>query len=283
MKFIGAHVSAGGGVENAPANASAIGAKAFALFTKNQKQWAAAPLEPDRIASFHRECRQRGFADPAQILAHDSYLINLGHPEAEPLEKSRQAFLVEMQRCDQLGIQRLNFHPGSHLEKIGEDDCLKRIAESIDLALAATRQAVAVVENTAGQGTNLGWRFEHLARILELVEHRERVGICIDTCHAFAAGYDLRTPDACERTFREFDRVVGFQHLLGMHLNDSLKPFNSRVDRHAPLGDGEIGLDCFRWLMQDRRFDQMPLILETPDPERWPQEIAQLYSFTVGA
>lgn len=283
MKFIGAHVSAGGGVENAPVNASAIGAKAFALFTKNQKQWSAAQLEPERIADFHRECRQRGFADPAQILAHDSYLINLGHPEAEPLEKSRQAFLVEMQRCDQLGIQRLNFHPGSHLEKIGEDDCLKRIAESINLALAATRQAVAVVENTAGQGTNLGWRFEHLARILELVEQRKRVGVCIDTCHAFAAGYDLRTPEACERTFREFDRVVGFQLLLGMHLNDSLKPFNSRVDRHAPLGDGEIGLECFRWLMQDRRFDHMPLILETPDPERWPQEIALLYSFAVGA
>ena len=278
MKYIGAHVSAGGGVENAPDNASAIGAKAFALFTKNQKQWAATPLSETGIAAFRQRCQQGGFR-LSQILAHDSYLINLGHPEAEPLEKSRQAFVVEMQRCDQLGIERLNFHPGSHLDKIAEDDCLKRIAESIDLALAATRHVKAVVENTAGQGTNLGWRFEHLARILELTTHKHRVGVCLDTCHAFAAGYDLRTEAACERTFQEFDRIVGFRHLLGMHLNDSLKGLGSRVDRHAPLGDGEIGLDCFRWLMQDRRFDDIPLILETPDPDRWPQEIALLYSY----
>lgn len=275
MKHLGAHVSAAGGVANAPRNASAIGADAFALFTKNQKQWTAPALAASEIAAFGAACKELGFP-PHLVLPHDSYLINLGHPETEGLEKSRTAFIDEMARCQQLGLKLLNFHPGSHLDKIGEGDCLKRIAESINLALAATRGVTAVIENTAGQGTNIGWRFEHLAGIIEAVEDQSRVGVCIDTCHTFAAGYDLRTAAACETTFGEFDRIVGFRFLRAMHLNDSKKGLASRVDRHECLGQGEIGLECFRWLMRDPRFNGIPLVLETPEPERWAEEIALL-------
>ncbi|MDE5707231.1 MAG: deoxyribonuclease IV, partial [Alistipes sp.] len=207
------------------------------------------------------------------------YLINLGHPDREGLEKSRTAFLDEMSRCQALGLDRLNFHPGSHLDRIAPDDCLDRIAESINLALDRTQGVTAVIENTAGQGTNLGFRFEHLARIIDRVEDKTRVGVCIDTCHAFTAGYDLRTAEACERTFAEFDRVVGMKYLRGMHLNDTLKALGSRVDRHAPLGEGEIGIECFRYIARDPRFEEMPLILETPDEARWPEEIARLKAF----
>ena len=275
MKHLGAHVSAAGGVANAPRNAAAIGADAFALFTKNQKQWTAPALAASEIAAFGAACKELGFP-PHLVLPHDSYLINLGHPETEGLEKSRTAFIDEMARCQQLGLKLLNFHPGSHLDKIGEDDCLKRIDESINLALAATRGVTAVIENTAGQGTNIGWRFEHLAGIIEAVEDQSRVGVCIDTCHTFAAGYDLRTAAACETTFGEFDRIVGFRFLRAMHLNDSKKGLASRVDRHECLGQGEIGLECFRWLMRDPRFNGIPLVLETPEPERWAEEIALL-------
>lgn len=278
MKYIGAHVSAAGGVENAPANAHQIGATGFALFTKNQRQWVAAPLSATQIGAFREACARYGYT-PAQILPHDSYLINLGHPEREALEKSRAAFLDEMQRCEQLGLDRLNFHPGSHLQQISEEASLDRIAESINLALDKTRGVTAVIENTAGQGSNLGYRFEHLAYLIERVEDKSRVGYCIDTCHAFAAGYDLRTAEACEKTFAEMDRIVGFRYLRGMHLNDAMKVLGSRVDRHTPLGEGLIGIECFRYIMRDSRFDGMPLILETPDEARWPEEIAQLQAF----
>lgn len=278
MHYFGAHVSAAGGVENAPANARAIGATAFALFTKNQRQWVAAPLTAQQIEAFGRTCRTEGYT-PAQILPHDSYLINLGHPEEEGLAKSRAAFLDEMRRCEQLGLDRLNFHPGSHLQKISEEACLDRIAESINRALEQTHGVTAVIENTAGQGSNLGFRFEHLAHIIERVEDKSRVGVCIDTCHAFAAGYDLRTAEACEETFAELERIVGFRYLRGMHLNDAMKGLGSRVDRHAPLGKGEIGLECFRYIARDARFAGIPLILETPDEARWPEEITLLNSF----
>ena len=238
MKYFGAHVSAAGGVENAPLNAERIGATAFALFTKNQRQWSAAPLKPSSIDAFEANCRAGGYA-PGVVLPHDSYLINLGHPKGEELEKSRAAFLDEMQRCEQLGLDRLNFHPGSDLGLIGADECLRLVAESIDWALERTRGVTAVVENTAGQGSNVGYSFEQLATILSLVKDQSRVGVCIDTCHAFAAGYDLTSDEACERTFDEFDRTVGFRYLRGMHLNDSMKPLGSRVDRHQNLG--EIG------------------------------------------
>lgn len=278
MKYFGAHVSASGGADNAPANAHAIGATAFALFTKNQRQWVAKPLTAGEIDAFRKACDTYGYR-PEQILPHDSYLINLGHPEKEALEKSRTAFLDEMQRCELLGLDRLNFHPGSHLQKITEEESLDRIAESINIALDKTHGVTAVIENTAGQGSNLGFAFEQLAYLIDRVEDKSRVGVCIDTCHAFAAGYDLRTAEACERTFAELDSIVGFEYLKGMHLNDAMKILGSRVDRHTPLGEGMIGMECFRYIMQDARFDGIPLILETPDEERWPEEIAMLKAF----
>ena len=281
MKYIGAHVSAAGGVENAPANAHGIGATGFALFTKNQRQWVAAPLTAAQIDAFRKACDKYGYT-PAQILPHDSYLINLGHPEREALEKSRAAFLDEMQRCEALGLDRLNFHPGSHLQKISPERSLDLIAESINIALDKTRGVTAVIENTAGQGSNLGFAFEHLAYLIERVEDKSRVGVCIATCHAFAAGYDLRTAEACDKTFAELERVVGFGYLKGMHLNDAMKILGSHVDRHTPLGEGMIGMECFRYIMQDTRFDGIPLILETPDEQRWPEEIAQLKSLAEG-
>ena len=278
MKYFGAHVSAAGGVENAPRNARAIGATAFALFTKNQRQWSAPALTAEQVAAFRAACDECGYA-PAQILPHDSYLINLGHPEREGLEKSREAFFDEMRRCEQLGLDRLNFHPGSHLRKVTEEQSLDLIAESINMALDRTHGVTAVIENTAGQGSNLGFRFEHLAYLIERVEDKSRVGVCIDTCHAFAAGYDLRTAAACEATFAELERVIGFHYLKGMHLNDAMKILGSRVDRHTPLGDGMIGIECFRYIARDPRFDGIPLILETPDEARWPEEIARLKAF----
>ncbi len=278
MKYVGAHVSASGGVENAPVNAHAIGARAFALFTKNQRQWFSKSLTENNIRLFKENCEKYGY-DQYQILPHDSYLINLGHPEKEPLEKSRTAFLDEMQRCEQLGLDRLNFHPGSHLKKISEESCLNTIAESINRALEKTRGVTAVIENTAGQGTNLGYRFEHLAYIIDRVEDKSRVGVCIDTCHTYTSGYDIKTEAGYNKTFADFDRIVGFQFLKGMHLNDSKKELASRVDRHDNIGKGFIGIDLFRRIMNDPRFDDMPLILETPDTNLWPQEIEMLYAF----
>ena len=275
MKYVGAHVSASGGVANAAIRAAEIEATAFALFTKNQRQWRAAPLTADVIDDFKAACEKYHFTS-AQILPHDSYLINLGHPVADALEKSREAFLDEMQRCEQLGLSLLNFHPGSHLMQIPIDECLARIAESINITLARTEGVVAVIENTAGQGSNLGFEFEHLAAIIDGVEDKSRVGVCIDTCHAFAAGYDLRTAEACEKTFADFDRIVGFEYLRGMHLNDAKSTFGSRVDRHHSLGEGNIGHEPFRWIMQDNRFDGIPLILETVNPDIWAEEIAWL-------
>lgn len=278
MLLTGAHVSASGGVENAPLNAVAIGANAFALFTKNQKQWHSAPLSAQSIEAFKNNCQKHGFAADS-ILPHDSYLINLGHPETEALERSRSAFVDEMKRCEILGLNRLNFHPGSHLGGISETECLARIAESINIALDRTKGVTAVIENTAGQGTNVGYKFEHLAQIIDKVEDRSRVGICIDTCHAFTSGYDIKTEDACMKTFSELDRTVGLKYLSGMHLNDSKKPHMSRVDRHEQLGEGFIDTVCFRWIMNQKFAHGIPLILETPDPDRWAGEIALLRSF----
>ena len=278
MKYFGAHVSASGGVENAVKNAKDIGATAFALFTKNQRQWIAPQLTAEQIETFKRAMAEAGFS-AAQILPHDSYLINLGHPDQEGLEKSRESFFEEMQRCELLGLDRLNFHPGSHLKRISEEGSLDRIAESINMALERTKGVTAVLENTAGQGSNLGYKFEHLAYIIDRVEDKSRVGVCLDTCHSFAAGYDLRTKEACDATFAEFDRIIGFKYLRGMHLNDAMRPLGSHIDRHSPMGEGEIGIECFKYIASDPRFDNIPLILETPDEERWAQEIAQLREF----
>ncbi|MBT9873565.1 deoxyribonuclease IV [Bacteroides salyersiae] len=273
MKYIGAHVSASGGVESAPVNAHKIGANAFALFTKNQRQWVSKPLTEESIRLFKENCAKYDF-QPEYILPHDSYLINLGHPEPEGLEKSRAAFLDEMQRCEQLGLKLLNFHPGSHLNKISVEDCLSLIAESINITLEKTKEVTAVIENTAGQGSNLGNEFWHLKYIIDRVEDKTRVGVCLDTCHTFTAGYDLL--EDYERVFNEFEEVVGFQYLRAMHLNDSKKALGSRVDRHDSIGKGFIGFPFFEKLMRDPRFDNMPLILETIDETLWPQEIAWL-------
>lgn len=278
MKYFGAHVSASGGVENAIKNAKAIGATAFALFTKNQRQWLAPELTAAQIELFRGQMAEAGYA-AWQVLPHDSYLINLGHPDQEGLDKSRESFFEEMRRCELLGLDRLNFHPGSHLKRISEEGSLDRIAESINMALERTSGVTAVLENTAGQGSNLGFRFEHLAYIIDRVEDKSRVGVCLDTCHTFAAGYDLRTREALDATFMEFDRVVGFGYLRGMHLNDAMRPLGSRIDRHSPLGDGEIGWECFKYIARDSRFDNIPLILETPDEARWSEEIAKLKEF----
>lgn len=280
MKFVGAHTSAAGGVENAPIRAMEIGATAFALFTKNQRQWVAKSLTDESISAFKTNLGKAGIL-PKHVLPHDSYLINLGHPEEEPLAKSRHAFLDEMQRCEQLGLPLLNFHPGSHLKKISEADCLSRIAESINWALAQSEGVTAVIENTSGQGSNMGFRFEHLAAIIAQVEDKSRVGVCLDTCHTFTAGYDMRTAEDCEKTFTEFDDVVGFNYLRGMHLNGSKARFASRVDRHHSLTQGELGLEVFRFIMNSDHFNDIPMVLETIDETIWPEEIQLLYALIV--
>lgn len=275
-KYIGAHISAAGGVENAPVNAHKIGAKAFAFFTKNQRQWKAAPLSEESIRLFKERCEELGF-NMDYVLPHDSYLINLGHPEEEGLTKSRTAFFDEMQRCEQLGVNRLNFHPGSHLNKIAIDACLDRIAESINMALNQTKGVTAVIENTAGQGTNLGHTFEQLAHIIDKVEDKSRVGVCIDTAHTLAAGYEIRTEESFQETFKSFEDIVGFKYLKGLHINDSKKELGTKVDRHDSIGKGVMGMMLFEMIMKDDRFDKMPLILETPDEELWAEEIDLLY------
>lgn len=277
MKYIGAHVSASGGVENAPLNAHHIGARAFALFTKNQRQWVSAPLTSKSIDLFKSRCKEFGFL-PDHILPHDSYLINLGHPEAEGLEKSRAAFFDEMARCEQLGLNRLNFHPGSHLNKMSIDACLDRIAESINLSLEKTAGVTAVIENTAGQGTNLGHTFEQIAHIIDKVEDKSRVGVCLDTAHTLAAGYEIRTREGFDDTFGKFGQIIGFQYLKGMHINDSKKELASRVDRHDSIGKGVMNMDLFGFIVNDPRFNNIPLILETPDETIWAEEIQLLYA-----
>jgi deoxyribonuclease-4 len=278
MKYIGAHVSTEGGVENAPVNAHNIGATAFALFLKNQRQWVAKPLSEKSIAVFKENCAKYGYG-PEQILPHDGYLINIGSPDPEMLEKSRTAFLDEMERAGQLGLDRLNFHPGSHLQKVTEEECLNTIAESLNITLDKTRGVTAVLEITAGQGSNVGYSFEHLAYIINRVEDKSRIGVCIDTAHAYSAGYELKTASGFEEVFSQFGELIGFNYLKGMHINDSKKEFRSRVDRHESLGKGTIEWDLFTRIMKDPRFDGMPLILETPDEEIWAEEIARLKSW----
>ena len=290
-KFVGAHCSASGGVFNAIKNAEEIGAKAFALFTKNQKRWDAKPLDTKTLDLWFKGLESSGIL-PKHILPHDSYLINLGNPDEQKLIKSRMAFIDELERCDILGLDRLNFHPGSHLVKLTkkqkddsifveqtENECLDLIAESINIALDKTKNVKAVMENTAGQGTNLGYKFEHLAYIIDKIEDKSRIGVCIDTCHMFTAGYDIRTRESYDKTWGDFDKIIGSEYLMGMHINDSKPPLGSRVDRHHSLGKGEIGLDAFRFIMNDTRMDDIPLVLETIDSTIWKDEIELLYSF----
>lgn len=279
-KFVGAHVSASGGVFNAPLNAMKIGARAFALFTKNQKQWASKPLEEATIGLFKDNLAQSGIL-PRHILPHDSYLINLGHPEEEKRLKSLEAFIDELHRCSQLGLDRLNFHPGSHLKQISEEACLDRIALSMNEAIKHVEGVNLTIENTAGQGSNLGWKFEHLAAIIERIEDKSRVGVCIDTCHMFTAGYDIRTRETYDATWKAFDTIVGFKYLKGMHINDSKPDLGSHVDRHDSIGKGKLGLDPFGFIMNDPRMDDIPLILETIDETLWAHEIDLLYAMQI--
>lgn len=281
MKYIGAHVSTSGGIGQTPKLAAEIGAKAFALFTRNPSRWKSSAIPQKEIDLFRENCKLYGFK-PNQILPHDSFLINLGSPDQTKLQMSRDSFLDELNRCQQLGLTMLNFHPGSHLNEIEEDACLQRIAESINISLDKTKGVTAVIESTAGQGSNLGFKFEHLARIIDLVEDKKRVGVCVDTCHTFAAGYDFSTPEGYEKTWKEFEDIVGFKYLRGMHLNDSKKGVGSRVDRHEPIGEGALGYEFFTFLMRDPRFDNIPLILETPDESLWAAEIKWLYEQTKG-
>ncbi len=278
MKYVGAHVSSSGGVFNAPINAQKIGAKAFALFTKNQRQWKAKPLDDKTIEKFKENLEKVGIS-PKHILPHDSYLINLGHPEKEKREKSLNAFIDEVKRCELLGLDKLNFHPGSHLGKISEEECLDLIAENMNKTLEVTKNVTLVIETTAGQGSNLGYKFEHLAYLIDKSIDKSRVGVCIDTCHIFAAGYDIRDKESYEKTMEEFDRVVGFKYLKGMHINDSKSKFSSKVDRHHSIGMGELGEDTFKFIMNDDRLKDIPLILETIDESLWPKEIELLYNF----
>lgn len=276
MKYIGAHVSTSGGIASTPVIASEMGMTAFALFTRNPSRWKAPKISDKDAGAFRERCAELGFT-PGVILPHDSFLINLGSGDASKLELSRGAFIDEMERCAQLGLTMLNFHPGAHMNLLTEDECLSRIAESVNIALDRTEGVTAVIESTAGQGSNLGFRFEHLAEIISRVEDKSRIGVCVDTCHTFAAGYDFSTLEGYEATWSEFDRTVGFSYLRGMHLNDSKKGLGSRVDRHAPIGQGELGADFFVRLMGDSRFDGIPLILETPDESLWPEEIKWLF------
>ncbi len=279
MKFIGAHVSVEQGVSNAPVNAHLIGAKAFALFTRNPSRWTSKPISAKEAEAFKENCIKYGYTSDV-ILPHDSFLINLGSPDAEKLEKSRTAFLDELRRCDQLGLTMLNFHPGSHLREIETDKCLDLIAESMNKALDQTSGVKAVIENTAGQGSNLGFTFEQIAHIIDKIEDKTRVGVCIDTCHAYAAGYDMVSEEAYNSTWKAFGDIIGFQYLSGMHLNDTLKALGSKVDRHAPIATGNLGEEFWRLLMRDSRMDNIPLILETPDEKIWAEEIARLYEMT---
>ena len=278
MKYIGAHVSAQGGVENAPLNAHAIGATAFALFVKNQRQWKAAPLSSESICKFKENCKKCGYT-PEMILPHDGYLINLGQPDVEKRRQSIEAFVDELERCAALGLDRLNFHPGSHLRLVSVEEDINIIAASVREALDRVPGVTAVFENTAGQGSNMGFCFEHLAEMLEKVGLPDRVGVCIDTCHAFAAGYDFSTPEGFADVWSEFDRLIGFKYLKGMHLNDAKAGVGSHLDRHESLGAGTLGWDVFKWIAQDSRFDSIPLILETVNPDIWQEEIGKLNQF----
>ena len=277
MKYIGAHVSSEQGVSHAPLNAHLIGAKSFALFTRNPSRWTSKAIPAAEAEAFRENCAAYGYT-PDVILPHDSFLINLGSPDADKLEKSRKAFLDEMCRCEQLGLTMLNFHPGSHLRELETDACLDLIAESVNMILDKTSGVKAVIENTAGQGSNLGCTFEQIAHIIDRIEDKDRVGVCIDTCHAYTSGYDMVSQEAYDKTWSDFDSVIGMKYLCGMHLNDTMKNLGSKIDRHASLFTGNLKEEFWRRLMNDPRMDGIPLILETPNEEIWSEEIRQLYA-----
>lgn len=276
--LIGAHTSAAGGVQNALLEGQSIGATTIQFFTANQKRWEGKPLDDKTVGAWKEALQSTG---AKEVMSHDSYLINLGAPDSENLRKSRKAFHAEIERCKALGVTYLNFHPGS---AVGADTevCMDLIAESLleCVPLLENTSLRLLLENTAGQGTAVGYRFEELAYILDKVQGKLPIGVCIDTCHTFAAGYDIRTAEAWDKTLKEFDRVVGLKHLYAFHVNDSAKPLGSCVDRHASLGKGLIGIESFKVLMTDPRTREIPKYLETPEgPPVWKEEIAMLREF----
>ena len=275
MYFIGPHVSVGGGVANAPVNAKALGATGFGMFVKNQRQWTAAPLAASDVGAFKAQMKADGYT-ASQVLPHAGYLINLANPDEAAHAKSMVSLLDELRRCMALGLDKLNLHPGSHLRLSTPPEACARVAKSINTALAATHGVTVVIENTAGSGGNLGSVFEELKAMIDGVEDKSRVGVCLDTAHMFAAGFDIRTRDGFLETRERFDKAIGLKYLRGMHLNDSKVGLNSHVDRHESLGAGLLGIGVFTCIMTDKRFENMPLVLETPDEERWSQEIQQL-------
>jgi deoxyribonuclease-4 len=278
--FVGPHVSAAGGADHAPMAARALQATGFGLFVKNQKQWHAPALTVEQQARFGAAMHTAGYT-AAQILPHAGYLINLANPDPDAHARSLGALIDEMRRCQAFGLTMLNLHPGSHLRKLTVEAALDRVAESVNRALAETSEVTVVIENTAGQGGCLGVTLAELARLRERVEDPSRIGFCLDTCHAWAAGYDIRTGDGLRRLLDEFEREVGpaDRYLRGMHLNDTRNELGSRVDRHAPLGTGAIGWEPFRALLRDPRSRGIPLIIETPDEARWAGEVAELLAF----
>lgn len=280
MKRIGAHVSIAGGVQNAVVNAVEIGATAIGMFTRNQRRWKQRPLAQEDAEAFLAACKEYDFA-PEQVLPHGSYLINLGSSDPEVVAKSRVAFLDEMLRCQMMGLCHLNFHPGSPTKGMSRERCIEQIAHYVNEALNQTEGVAAVVEFTAGQGSSVGHTFAELSSLVERFSDPARAGVCLDTCHLFAAGHDLRTRAGYEAMLVEFDVTVGLRYLRGWHLNDSKGDLGSRVDRHAAIGTGLIGREPFSWIVQDPRCEEMPLILETPEPEMWAEEIAMLQELSV--
>jgi deoxyribonuclease-4 len=276
--LIGAHTSAQGGAQNALIEGQEIGATTIQLFTSNQKRWEGRSISEEEATLFQEMMLATGISS---VMSHDSYLINLGSPHAEGLHKSQKAFCEELRRCQQLGLTFLNFHPGAALDE-SEERCLEQIAKSLleCEALAAKGTTRLLIETTAGQGSSVGWRFEHLGYIIDLVHKKIPIGVCIDTCHIFAAGYDIRTKKGWESTLAEFDKHVGLKFLYALHVNDSMKPLGSKRDRHAPLGEGEIGLECFRVMMTHPKLREIPKYLETPGgPPLWKKEITLLREF----
>ncbi len=280
MGLLGAHVSIGGGVEKSVQRGEELGCEAIQIFSKNQRQWKSAPLSDESAALFRNHFQK---SDIRSVVIHDSYLINLASPNADMLTKSREAFLDEMKRADQLNIPFLVLHPGSHM-KTGERTGLQRIAESLEYVLSqqSDGRVQLLLETTSGQGDHLGYCFEHLAKIISLVSQTDRLGVCYDTSHTFESGYDIRTEAAYEETFKQFDRIIGLGRLKVFHLNDSKTDLGSRVDRHENIGEGHLGFEPFRFLVNDRRFIDHPMILETPGGDAFYQKNLELLRSLMG-
>ncbi len=276
MKYIGAHVSISGGVETAPGRAKEIGANALGIFTKNQRQWKAKPLTEENIKDFKANLSDAGIA-PGHVIVHDSYLINIGNPDEEKRRKSLDALIDEVRRVEQLDLVYLNFHPGSGLGKLDEDETISLIAGGVKEVLSESESAVLLIEATAGQGAHVGYRFEHLADIMEQAKGDDRVAVCLDTCHIFAAGYDLRSAESYAATMEQFDSIVGMENLKAIHVNDARADLGSRLDRHDSLGEGTLGWKTFEHIVKDKRTDGVPLILETPVPDKWEAEISRMF------